>query len=78
MGYQVTVTANGKEAWPRPPSSDAPSLLILDWLMPEMDGVESAGKSASQPSTSPPISSADSRGSRRTSSRASKPGRTIT
>jgi DNA-binding response OmpR family regulator len=39
-GYEVIVTANGKEAWQALRSPDAPSLLILDWLMPEMDGVE--------------------------------------
>jgi DNA-binding response OmpR family regulator len=39
-GYEVIVTANGKEAWQALQQPDAPSLLILDWLMPEMDGVE--------------------------------------
>ena len=39
-GYEVTVTTNGKEAWEALQAPDAPSLLILDWLMPEMDGVE--------------------------------------
>ena len=39
-GYEVTVTSNGKEAWQALQATDAPSLLILDWLMPEMDGVE--------------------------------------
>jgi len=39
-GYQVTITANGKEAWQALQTPEAPSLLILDWLMPEMDGVE--------------------------------------
>jgi phosphoserine phosphatase RsbU/P len=39
-GYEVVVTANGKEAWQALQSPDAPSLLVLDWLMPEMDGVE--------------------------------------
>jgi sigma-B regulation protein RsbU (phosphoserine phosphatase) len=39
-GYEVIVTANGKEAWAALQQPDAPSLLILDWLMPEMDGVE--------------------------------------
>jgi phosphoserine phosphatase RsbU/P len=39
-GYEVVVTANGKEAWAALQQPDAPSLLILDWLMPEMDGVE--------------------------------------
>jgi phosphoserine phosphatase RsbU/P len=39
-GYEVIVTANGKDAWAALQQPDAPSLLILDWLMPEMDGVE--------------------------------------
>ena len=39
-GYEVIVTANGKEAWQALQTPDAPSLLVLDWLMPEMDGVE--------------------------------------
>jgi DNA-binding response OmpR family regulator len=39
-GYEVTVTTNGREAWQALQSPDAPSLLILDWLMPEMDGTE--------------------------------------
>jgi len=39
-GYQVTVTTNGKEAWEALQQPEAPSLLVLDWLMPEMDGVE--------------------------------------
>ena len=39
-GYEVTVTGNGKEAWDALQTPDAPSLLVLDWLMPEMDGVE--------------------------------------
>ncbi len=39
-GYEVIVTANGKEAWDALQAPDAPSLLVLDWLMPEVDGVE--------------------------------------
>jgi DNA-binding response OmpR family regulator len=39
-GYEVTVTTNGKEAWEALQKPDAPSLLVLDWLMPETDGVE--------------------------------------
>ena len=39
-GYEVIVTTNGKEAWEALQAPDAPSLLVLDWLMPEMDGVE--------------------------------------
>ncbi len=39
-GYDVTVTADGRAAWEVLQSADPPRLLILDWLMPEMDGIE--------------------------------------
>ena len=39
-GYEVVVTTNGKEAWEALQQPVAPSLLVLDWLMPETDGVE--------------------------------------
>ena len=39
-GYEVTVTTQGREAWEALQQPGAPSLLILDWLMPELDGVE--------------------------------------
>jgi phosphoserine phosphatase RsbU/P len=39
-GYEVIVTTNGKEAWETLQQPEAPSLLVMDWLMPEMDGVE--------------------------------------
>ncbi len=39
-GYDVTVTADGRAAWDTLQAPDAPRLLILDWLMPEMDGIE--------------------------------------
>jgi sigma-B regulation protein RsbU (phosphoserine phosphatase) len=39
-GYDVTVTAHGREAWQALQDPDPPPLLILDWLMPEMDGTE--------------------------------------
>ena len=39
-GYQVVTTRNGVEAWQGLQANDAPRLAILDWQMPEMDGVE--------------------------------------
>lgn len=39
-GYDVTVTVNGAEAWEVLRAVDAPRLAILDWMMPEMDGVD--------------------------------------
>jgi phosphoserine phosphatase RsbU/P len=39
-GYEVIVTQNGTEAMTALRKKDAPSLAILDWMMPEMDGLE--------------------------------------
>ncbi len=38
--YEVVATKNGLEAWEVLQSEDAPRLAILDWMMPELDGVE--------------------------------------
>ena len=43
-GYEVVVAFNGKQAWEELQKEDAPRLAILDWMMPEMDGVEVCGK----------------------------------
>jgi two-component system, cell cycle response regulator len=39
-GYQVTVAKDGAEAWQILQQDHAPQLLILDWMMPEMSGLE--------------------------------------
>jgi two-component system, cell cycle response regulator len=39
-GYEVLVTTNGLDAWDILQQSDAPKLVILDWMMPSMDGTE--------------------------------------
>ena len=39
-GYEVVVTQDGAEAMTALRRSDAPSLAILDWMMPGMDGLE--------------------------------------
>ncbi len=39
-GYNVVSVENGKKAWEIIQKKDAPRLLILDWMMPEMDGIE--------------------------------------
>ncbi|MDG5816632.1 response regulator [Chitinispirillales bacterium ANBcel5] len=38
-GYDVCATSNGKHAWEILEQSDSPHLLIIDWLMPELDGL---------------------------------------
>lgn len=39
-GYKVTVAPDGVQAMTALRGADAPSLAILDWMMPGMDGVE--------------------------------------
>ena len=39
-GYEVVLTCDGNQAWEALQSPEAPSLVILDWMMPGMDGVE--------------------------------------
>src|SRR5712692_7870638 len=39
-GYDIVAVANGGEAWQALQVEDAPKLAILDWMMPELDGVE--------------------------------------
>ena len=38
--FDVTVVANGAEAWEHLRAATGPSLAILDWMMPELDGPE--------------------------------------
>src|SRR5437867_1824044 len=39
-GYQVVAAPDGQQAWDILQQPEAPSLLVLDWLMPGLDGVE--------------------------------------
>lgn len=39
-GYEVVSTTSGKEAWKALHRPDSPRLAVLDWMMPEMEGVE--------------------------------------
>lgn len=38
-GYTVVEASNGEEAWDILHQPDPPRLLILDWLMPKLDGI---------------------------------------
>jgi two-component system cell cycle response regulator len=38
--YQVVATENGLTAWNVLSQADAPRMAILDWMMPELDGIE--------------------------------------
>jgi two-component system, cell cycle response regulator len=39
-GYDVVAATNGQQAWDALRKDDPPRLAILDWMMPELDGVE--------------------------------------
>ena len=39
-GYEVISAANGNEAWDHLKAPDPPRLVVLDWMMPGMDGIE--------------------------------------
>ena len=51
--YNPVATENGAEAWNVMQRADAPKLVLLDWNMPEMDGLEVTrrvrGMSAAEP-----------------------------
>jgi two-component system, cell cycle response regulator len=40
FGYEVTLCSDGTEAWQILQQENAPNLVLLDWVMPGMDGVE--------------------------------------
>lgn len=39
-GYEVVVARNGRQAWDALHKPDAASIVISDWMMPDMDGLE--------------------------------------
>jgi two-component system cell cycle response regulator len=43
-GYAVVTTTNGSEAWKALQDEEAPSLVISDWMMPDMDGLKLCSK----------------------------------
>ena len=40
LGHDVSIACDGKEAWQALSEKNAPQLVILDWIMPGMNGVE--------------------------------------
>jgi diguanylate cyclase (GGDEF)-like protein len=39
-GYETVIAENGTEAWERLQAKESPRLVILDWMMPGMDGAD--------------------------------------
>jgi phosphoserine phosphatase RsbU/P len=53
-GHEVVVTVDGDAAWAALQRSDAPSVAILDWVMPGVEGVEICRRLHAGGSTTPP------------------------
>jgi signal transduction histidine kinase len=53
-GYEPVATADGAAAWAELQKPDAPKIAILDWMMPEMDGVEVTRRARAMPTNHPP------------------------
>ena len=53
-GHEVVETADGAKAWAAMQEPDAPRLAILDWMMPELDGLELVRRVRSLPCEPPP------------------------
>ena len=39
-GYEIAAAADGVEAWRMLQEDEAPHLVLLDWTMPQLDGLE--------------------------------------
>ena len=50
-GFAVTVVGNGQEAL-EAVRAEAPDVVLLDWMMPELDGPETCRRLKADPSTS--------------------------
>jgi phosphoserine phosphatase RsbU/P len=53
-GHDVLVTIDGDEAWRVLQRTEAPSVAILDWMMPGIQGVEICRRVQAQQSPAPP------------------------
>lgn len=53
-GHEIVEAIDGAQAWQELQKDDAPHLVILDWIMPELDGPEVLRKVRSLPTSQPP------------------------
>lgn len=54
LDHEVLEAINGEEAWTIMKKPDAPRLIILDWMMPVMDGLELINRIRSVQTSQPP------------------------
>ena len=53
-GFEVIEAKDGAEAWALLQTANAPRLLILDWLMPKLDGIDLCQRIKQQPALNYP------------------------
>jgi two-component system cell cycle response regulator len=53
-GYEVVTASSGEEAWKVLTNDDSPDIAVLDWMMPELDGVEVCRRIRALELSSPP------------------------
>jgi diguanylate cyclase (GGDEF)-like protein len=53
-GHEIVEASNGAEAWQVLQQPDAPKIAIIDWIMPEMDGMDLICRVRSLPTDRPP------------------------
>ena len=54
FGHEVSQSKNGLEAWEIFKQPDSPKILILDWMMPVMDGITLCKKIREEQTNHPP------------------------
>jgi sigma-B regulation protein RsbU (phosphoserine phosphatase) len=52
-GFEVTVVPDGTAAWERLMGAEPPALLIVDWMMPGLDGLELCRRIRTTPRPTP-------------------------
>ena len=52
-GFEVSLARDGEEAWKFLQQPDSPRLVVMDWVMPKLDGVELVRRLRALPSTCP-------------------------
>lgn len=54
-GYQTTIVEDGEQAWAAFHKTCAPQLLLIDWEMPNLSGLELCKRIRKQPTNNPPF-----------------------
>jgi len=53
-GFEAVAVENGEDAWTKLQEPDAPRLLLIDWMMPILDGIALCQRIQEQETSNPP------------------------